>query len=223
MNVDDALSCLNSLLPLKARQDMLPEALRELHRYILASFAASGRPPGRDEIAGQPGIGDVDAALRELADGDLVVLDASRREVSGAYPFTREARLHEVEVNGHTVHAMCALDAVSVAPMFAAETRIRSRCHVTATPVEIRMHGREVVSALPADVHIGIRWQGTSGCAAKSLCMEMVFLADAATASAWRADDPDNISVFNLADAIDFGAAFFVPLLDPALSTRAAG
>jgi mercuric reductase len=212
--VTAAIEQLNSLLPLKARQDALSAPLRELHRAILESFAAQGLPPSRAVLSARPGIGDVDAALAELAAGDLVVLNPARDAVTGAYPFTVEERVHRVRVNGHTVHAMCALDALSIAPMFGTATQIESRCHVTEQPIAIDMQDLHIVSAQPATPRVGIRWQGTSGCAAQSLCLEMVFLYDAATAGAWQREDPAHISLFDLPDAVAFGAAFFRPLLD---------
>ena len=75
------------------------------------------------------------------------------------------------------------------------------------------MNGNKVLQAMPADVHVGIRWQGTSGCAAKNLCMEMIYLKDTATAEAWQQEDIDNISIYSLDDAVELGAAFFIPLL----------
>jgi mercuric reductase len=214
VNVTAAIDKLNSLLPLKARQDALAAPLRAVHRAILESFAAEGAPPSRAELAAQPGIEDVDAVLAELAAGDLVVLNPARDAVTGAYPFTVEARVHRVRVNGHTVHAMCALDALSIAPMFGTATRIESRCHVSERPIAIDMQDTRIVSAQPASPRVGIRWQATSGCAAQSLCLEMVFLYDAATAGAWQREDPEHISLFDLPDAVAFGAAFFRPLLD---------
>ncbi len=141
------------------------------------------------------------------------MLTADRAEVAGAYPFTAEPRVHRVQVGGHTVYAMCALDALSVAPMFETCTRIDSRCHVSERPIVIQMEAAGVIDAQPASPWVGIRWQATSGCAAQSLCMEMVFLYDRATAEAWQQEDPDNISIFDLPDAVAFGAAFFRPLL----------
>lgn len=214
MNVAAAIDQLNSLLPLRARQDALAPPLRELHRGILQSFAGQGVPPARAEIAARPGIDDVDAALAELAAGDLVVLNPARDAVTGAYPFTVEARVHRVQVNGRTVHAMCALDALSVAPMFGTATHIDSRCHVSDRPIAIDMQDTRIVSAHPAAPWVGIRWQATSGCAAQNLCLEMVFLYDRDTAEAWRQEDPEHISIFDLPDAVAFGAAFFRPLLD---------
>jgi hypothetical protein len=213
VNLDAALEKLNSLLPLKARQTQLQPQLRDLHIAILRNFASAGRPLSREEVAQQLGGGDTEAALARLAADDLVVLSPDHSEIVGAYPFTAEERVHKVLVNGQTVHAMCALDALAIAPMFETATRIDSRCHVTDTPVEIHMQGGALLSAKPGEVHVGIHWQGTSGCAAQSLCMEMVFLADAETAQRWQQQDSDNISVFELPDAVAFAGAYFRPLL----------
>jgi hypothetical protein len=213
MTVEQGLQKLTSLLPLKARQDALQPELRELHRDILRSFATNGEPLTRQQIANRVGQSQVDAVLSQLSADDLVVLAPDGREISGAYPYTVEQRVHRVEVNGHQVHAMCALDAISIAPMADAQTKIHSRCHVTDSPVEITMQGNEVLSATPADVHVGIRWQSTSGCAAKNLCLEMVYLKDTETARAWQQQDPDNIDIYPLSQAVVFGSAFFRPLL----------
>jgi mercuric reductase len=213
VNLDAALDKLNSLLPLKARQSRLEQQLRDLHIAILRNFASAGCPLSRNEVAQQLGDGDVDAALARLAADDLIVLTPDNSRIEGAYPFTAEERVHKLLVNGHTVHAMCALDALAIAPMFETATRIDSRCHVTDTPVEIHMQGEALLSARPGEVHVGIHWQGTSGCAAQSLCMEMVFLADAETAQRWQQQDSENISVYELPDAVTFAAAYFRPLL----------
>ncbi len=45
------------------------------------------------------------------------------------------------------------------------------------------------------------------------MCLEMVFLKDQQTALEWQAGDTENISLFNLEDAVAFGAGFFTPLL----------
>lgn len=213
MDLSDALDKLNSLLPLKAKQSQLEPQLRDLHIAILRHFATGGQALTRAQIAQQLGDDGVDAALARFADDDLVVLTPDRRNLAGAYPFSTEERPHTVLVNGHTVHAMCALDALAIAPMFETATRIDSRCHVSDTPVEIHMQGAELLSAKPGNIRVGIHWQGTSGCAAQSLCMEMVFLRDAETAQHWQQQDSDNISLFELPDAVRFAAAYFRPLL----------
>lgn len=65
------------------------------------------------------------------------------------------------------------------------------------------------------DVCFGILWGAASACAccADSLCTEMIFLKDRRVADHWLAQDPANREVFDLGEAVEFGARFFVPLM----------
>jgi hypothetical protein len=214
MDIHAAVEKLNTQLPLKARQDQLPSALKTMHQLVLYSLVNQGRPPTRDELNDVLVEESVDNSLERLGADDLVVLDAEDKLPVGAYPVTIEQTPHKIFVNGHTIHAMCALDAVSVAPMFDVDTVIESTCHVSQTPITIRMQGSDVLEAQPsADIMVGIRWQMPSAVAAHSMCMEMVFLKDRETAIAWQNGDTDNISLFTLSQAVAFGKAFFLPLL----------
>jgi mercuric reductase len=215
MDSQAAVDRLSSQLPLKVRQDNLPPQIKTVHQYILHSLIKNGRPPSRKELIQQLGPDNIEADLQRLAADDLVVLDEDGKNPVGAYPITIEHTPHKITINGHTIHAMCALDAVSVAPMFDTEVQIDSTCHVSKTPISIHMRGSKILEALPsAQVTIGIRWQMPSGVAAHSMCMEMVFLKDRQTAEAWQNDDLENTSLFTLADAAEFGKRFFLPLLD---------
>lgn len=165
-------------------------------------------------MADQLGDAEVDTCLKRLADDDLVVMAGDGREVLGAYPVTTEKTAHGIEVLGQRIYAMCALDAVSVAPVFDSVVKITSSCHVTGKPVVIEMHGSDILTAHPSlDVRVGVRWQKPVGHAAHSMCMEMVFLIDEHTARQWQGGDEMNISLFDLPAAVDFGSAFFRPLL----------
>jgi hypothetical protein len=213
-SISNAVQRLNSQLPLKLRQAALPPGLVNVHRATLASLAGQGRPPDREELNELLAGEDVDAALTRLASDDLVVLNTTGTEIVGAYPMTTETTLHHLRVNKQPVNAMCALDALSVGPMFNAGVEISSRCHVTGTAITIHMQGESLREVRPSpDVHVGVRWQNPSACAAHSMCLEMVFLQDQPTALEWRAGDTENTSLFNLQDAIAFGAGFFTPLL----------
>jgi mercuric reductase len=215
MNIQAALDKLNSQLPLKERQDKLPQELKDLHRAVLHSLINQGRPSTSDELADQFGKETVESGLARLGADDLIVLDADGMNPVGAYPITSEQTPHKIIVKGHAIHAMCALDAVSVAPMFDTNVVIESECRVTKTPITIRMHGSKILEAIPTPgIIIGIRWQMPSGAAAHSMCMEMVFLKDSKTAKDWQGGDVDNSSLFSLPDAVEFGKAFFLPLLE---------
>jgi len=209
-----AVARLNSQLPLKARQQQLDAPLARVHRGMIRALVEQGRPLTREEIGALLDGGDVDSALERLAKDDLVVLSGDSSGAVGAYPVTSEDTPHRIAVHGHEIHAMCALDALSVGPMFQTEVVIHSRCHLTGDPIHIRQRDREILLAEPAgDIQVGVRWQAPTACAAHSMCMEMVFLKDRATGTQWQGGDTQSVSLFSLDQAVAFGAAFFVPLM----------
>ena len=229
-DVLQSLTRLQELLPLKKRQQALSPPLRIVHREILRSLAETGKPPRQAEIAAMLGSKrSAVHALATLGKNDLVVLNEPATldekthqvnapdgvEVLGAYPMTTEKTPHTVAINGHSVNAMCAVDALALSPMFGQETRIESRCHVTGIPIRIRQKGRELTEVNPSsEIRVGIRWQSACAGAAHTLCTEMVFLKDEETARTWRENDPASIELFTLPEAIELGAAFFLPLLE---------
>ena len=202
MNIDSALEKLNSLLPLKKRQKRLSSKIRQSHQNILTSLSKEGRVSPTIE----------QSMLESLVENDLVVLDANR-DFIGAYPFSIRKTAHNIFNDKINLYAMCAFDAVAIAPVFNIKTNIISHCHVTNEKIEISQNANEVVEVKPSsDIHIGIRWQSAGTCAADNLCMEMVFLKDKDTAFKWK--DNDEFSVFELKDAIEFSIKYFRPLLE---------
>ncbi len=169
MTVGEDVRRLREILPLQARRAALPEAGRMLHRQILESFGHEGRPPTLAECAGFPGVEDAGGVLARLAEDDLIVLGADG-SIEGAYPFTTSPTAHRVELMGCTVNAMCALDALAMAPMFDADAVVDSRCEVSGTRLRIEQSGLELVAAHPtASIRVGIQWGTTGGTAARSL------------------------------------------------------
>ena len=211
--LDKALNRLQRILPLKARQDACGTPVKELHQSILRSFVDKGRILTREEMTRH--VSDVDDAVSLLQEKDMVTFSADGTPV-GAYPFTMETREHVVRANGQQVHAMCALDALAVSPMFAVDTQVDSCCRVTGEPVCVKQSGTTILNAEEAgDIHFGIIWgaESTDSCVADSLCMEMMFLRDAKTAREWLESDPNNREIFTLQEAVEFGDRFFTPLL----------
>ena len=210
--VANAIERLNKILPLAKRQQQLNREQAEVYHKILHSYVDRGASLSRTEIAQQ--LGNIAEFIKVLKDNDMVVFDNNDEPV-GAYPFTMEPREHEVTVNGHIVHSMCALDALAVSPMFELETNIHSRCHVSKKPVAIHQHKHEILDAdNNDDVFFGISWNSAAhNCCATSLCTEMIFLKGEQLADQWQAEDADNREIFNLRDAIEFAAGFFVPLM----------
>ena len=221
-SISSSVQRLNRLLPLKARQDRLPATLKALHLSVIESLITRGRPPHRTEVAAAEGADQVDAALALLERDDLIVLSPDRLNILGAYPVTSEITPHAVEINSHLIHAMCALDALAVAPLFNCVVAIRSRCRVTGEAISVGQQGGRILEADPATTRVGVRWQPPSGgCAAHSLCMEMVFLKDDGAAAAWHKGDLQRHSVYTLEQAVVFGAEYFGPLLGKAAAGSA--
>ncbi len=215
MDIQTAIARLNSQLPLKTRQDRLSPNLKAAHQCVMTTLVNKGRAPTREELEEVFGKEKLIESLQRLGSDDLVVLDEQGSYPVGAYPVTTEHTPHKITVNDHSLYAMCALDAVSVAPLFDAHVIIESQCHVSHTSITLRMQGSELLEIQPtADIIVGIRWQMPSAVAAHSMCTEMVFLKDRQTAEAWQNGDLENISLFTLPEAVDFGKAFFLPLLD---------
>lgn len=214
MDVKQAVDKLNGFLPLAARQQQLDAELRELHKVILCAFVEQGRPLSITEAADHLSQHSVEEAFQLLAQNDLIVLDVEQQMVMGAYPVTYEVTPHVVEVNGHTINAMCALDALSVAPMFEVETNIKSSCAIAGKPLSLHMQGEQVVFVgVGEDLYVGIRWQTPCGAAAHSLCRDMVFLLGQEAADKWLRRTDIEGSVFDLSTAVAVGSAFFRPLL----------
>jgi mercuric reductase len=209
--VINAVERLNRILPLAKRQQGLDRELADVYQAILHSYVQRGASLSRDEIAKQ--VDNLDEAIKILKDNDMVVFDTNGEPV-GAYPFTMEAREHQVTVNGHTVHCMCALDALAVSPMFDIETAINSKCHVTGEAINIQQRNQEILNSdKNTDVYFGISWNSAANnCCATSLCTEMLFLKGKQVADQWQAMDAENREIFDLQDAVDFAAEFFVPL-----------
>jgi mercuric reductase len=210
--VINAVNRLNKILPLSRNLQSLNKEQADVYQNILRSYAEQGASLNKHEITRQ--VENIDEAIKVLKENDMVVFDDDDEPI-GAYPFTMEQREHEVAVNDHKVHCMCALDALAVSPMFDRETTINSICHVTGEPVSIQQRNREIINSDDnEDVYFGLSWNSAANnCCATSLCTEMIFLKGQQVADQWLAEDAENREIFNLSDAVDFAAGFFVPLM----------
>jgi hypothetical protein len=127
-----------------ARARRLSAGQRELYFWILREFAAA-RPPSGDATraaAGRFGI-EPGEAFEVLAREDLVHVDATGFPVV-AYPFSATARGHRVLIDGERwVEAMCAVDALGIAPMLGLPVEIYSRDPVSGGEVWVRLEPGE--------------------------------------------------------------------------------
>ncbi len=127
-----------------ARVRRLSAEQRELYLWILREFAAA-TPPTADATHNAAAALGLDAAdaLRVLAREDLVHVDANGRPVV-AYPFSATPRGHRVLIDGKRwVEAMCAIDALGIAPMLGLPTEIYSRDRVSGGEIWVRLDPSE--------------------------------------------------------------------------------
>jgi len=135
----------------KSRSARLSPAEREFYLWILHRFA-SERPPAAQAIRVEATRLRLDLAeaREKLAAEDLVHFDAEG-EVAIAYPFSGRSRGHRVLIDGQRwVEAMCAIDALGIAPMLGLPIEITSRDPVSGAEVWVRLD--------PGD---GIWWEPT--------------------------------------------------------------
>lgn len=210
--VTAALAQLNQTLPLVERQSHLtPEAIR-VHHEILGTYARTGSSPRIDKLA--TGGNNIKDTLLQLQQLDLIVLDADAN-IIGAYPFTSEARIHRVDIGDHSVHCMCALDALAISPMFECNTVVHSQCALSSSPIKIQQSGRTVLNPDQYnELFLAIDWAAVSSttCCANSLCKQMNFILGSERAHDWL-QQSNQYELFTLDEAIEFAARFFVPLI----------
>lgn len=118
--------------------DPLP---RQVLGVILEQIIATGAPVKVETIAprmrGQERA-DLQAAIRVLEEKDMVLLKDG--EVRLAYPFAAAPTPFTVVLaDGQERYAVCAIDALGVAPMLREPVTIRASCYHCREPLELRV------------------------------------------------------------------------------------
>jgi hypothetical protein len=172
---------------------LAPEAggQRAVQQAVLRAFARHGRPPTAAELdeAAVPFGVPAGQVLAELAAADYLSLDEGGR-IRAAYPFSPTPTGHRVRIaDGPQVWAMCAVDALGIAPMLGRDVEIRS-----ADPAD----GREITVTFcgggaqwqPASAVVLVSTGACSGPAVDACCSSLNFFADAASARRWARRHP---------------------------------
>ena len=108
-----------------------------LRHRIYQTLAGTGRAPTRADI------GD-DAALRELHEAHMVVLDDDG-EIAMALPFANRPTEHRVVAGERSWWANCAWDSLAIPAALALDAAIEARWIDTGEPVDLAVrHGRLV-------------------------------------------------------------------------------
>jgi hypothetical protein len=199
-----------------ARRARLADSERELYFWILRQFATYGRP-GSDELreaAERLGL-DAERGLERLAREDLVHRDADG-EITVAYPFSGRPTAHHVRFpGGHAVDAMCAIDALGIAPMFGKPIEVTSRDPVSGDEIWARVapHGSAEWSPQSAVVVAGVLDRQSDAC--RGCCPVLNFFASTGNGSSWLVSHAEvRGAVISMDDAIAAGRAVFGDVLE---------
>ncbi|MEX2210370.1 MAG: alkylmercury lyase family protein [Gaiellaceae bacterium] len=193
----------------RSRSERLSDQERALYFSILRSFAR-GQTPAPATIAAETrrlGL-DLAAARAKLAAEDLVHFDADGA-VLVAYPFSGRPTAHQVTLNGHSVYAMCAIDALGMAPMLSQPVAISSRDPASdeAVFVELSPDGAAEWQPEEAVVVVG---RCCDGAAYQGCCHVLNFFASPASAERYlREHDEVSGQVITLPEAIAVGRSVF--------------
>ena len=197
------------------RRARLTDSERELYFWILRHFRTNGRP-GDNELrtaAKRLGI-DAEQGLETLAREDLIHR-GDDDEVTVAYPFSGRPTAHRVRFpDGQEVDAMCAVDALGIAPMFGEPIEVESRDPMSGDAIRARVapDGAAEWSPRPAVVVAGVLERESHSCC--GCCPVLNFFASPTNAERWLAEHPEvRGDVISMQDAAAAGRAVFGEVL----------
>ncbi|ESW73232.1 bifunctional organomercurial lyase/mercury(II) reductase MerBA [Mesorhizobium sp. C277A] len=190
-------------------------AVDRVRAALLQFYADNGRAPTLVALATEVGLTEaaLQPLLNELSERDLVVLEGDR--IVGTYPFTDRDTGHQIKLDGRTINAMCAVDALGVGAMLDRDIQITSRCWHCGSPINVstRDHGRALDEVNPRQTVVWLSVHYEGGCAANSLCSTTAFFCSDDHFAAWRSIWPADEPGFRLSikEALEAGRAIFEP------------
>jgi len=187
-------------------------------RTILKLYADRGHFPQLRDIAAETGIAAdrLPTMLHKLQSHDLIGLHPSSGHIHVAYPFTEAATGHRVELNEHTLHALCAIDALGVAGMFGTDITVSSPCRHCGKALYMKTtaEGRALYSVVPTSTVVWYDF-AYDGSAATSCCPAIQFFCSNEDLQKWlNARTPRREGIcLTVDEALEVGRAIFGPVL----------
>ena len=197
------------------RAERLNRGERALYEWILKSFA-TGAPPEPDTMADEASRLEIEVepALAALAREDLVHHDPATGEILVAYPFSGRPTTHRVRIDGREeVFAMCAIDALGIAPMLALPVEIVSRDPVSGGDVWVRLDPGDGAWWEPTEAVV-LAASAREGPSFESCCQVLNFFSSATTAERYLSENPTVTGLpITIPEAIEVGRLIFGNIL----------
>lgn len=126
---------------------------------IYRSFVESGRPPMPVELATELRVPlhEVEAALRDLADADVIALVPGTSFVWLAHPFSAAAAPFRVTSGERTWDAICVWDALGILALVEADGRVETACPDCGDRLRVDVRDGEVRGSDGCVAHYGVR------------------------------------------------------------------
>jgi len=156
---------------------------------------------------------DPDQSREKLAREDLIHCNGEG-EVTVAYPFSGRPTRHRVRIEGYTVFAMCAIDALGVAPMFERAIVIESSDPLTNAEISIWLQPDGTGTWQPNEAVVVTGRACADRAAFKGCCHVLNFFASPDNAERYLSEHED-VSGFpiTMRQAIEVGRAIFGAVL----------
>lgn len=188
---------------------------REVLRAVLDRFVVDGGPVEVETLFRHlPGHArrDIDEAIGLLDERDLILVQDGK--VMLAYPFAATPTAFRVRLpDGRERYAVCAVDALGIAPMLGQPVRVRSSCHHCGEPLEIDVRPDGPVGGGGVMVWVGVRGDIRQK-ACSSICLALNFFRSKDHLREWREKHPEVPGAAAvLEEAFKLGARIFGELL----------
>jgi hypothetical protein len=136
---------------------------RDVRLAVYRKFVEEARPPTPPEIAVELGAAtlDVEASIRRLADGHVLVLAPGTPYVWMANPFSAIPTPFEVEVGDRLYFGNCIWDALGISACLHADAHIRTYCPDCSEPLSLDVRDGKLGSLAEGVIHFTVpaaRW-----------------------------------------------------------------
>jgi hypothetical protein len=172
----------------------MPPQAHRVYRALIDALLATGVLPNDTTLAQSTelSIAEVHAALDTLVAGDWAGRDETGAIVT-LYPFSVTPTTTIVQLAGVTRYAMCAIDALGVAPMLDRPTTVQSTCPVSGEALTLTVEPDGVREYTPAT--IAVLYRRAAGPAHVNRCGATRFFRSPADGQRWLATNggPDDI------------------------------
>jgi len=180
----------------------------------LVRLLSAGQPVSEAALAqtsGRP-----EREVVELLDGWPNVERDERLRIVGFLGLTLNTTAHSFRVGDRQLYTWCAWDTLFLPALLDETARVRAKCAVKGTDVELVVSLRGIESAHPKELQVTVPLLAAvdTDNVTSSFCCHVVFLANAEAARTWEAAHPGG-TVLDLATAYQLGRHAIAPLHEP--------